>query len=84
MVSACEAHENFYPIVSRTLKICVKNQQFTAIISQFWCMFGYATIITSCFGLNPTIFAMPINIEPENLGGGGASAPKAPLVSTPM
>ena len=36
----------------QNLKICIKNQQFAAIISQFWCIFGYATIITLCFGLS--------------------------------
>ena len=51
------------PIVAiQNLKIGIKNRQFAAIIlSQFWCMFGYATIITLCFGLSPMIFAMPVH-----------------------
>ena len=39
--------------------------KFAAIVSQFWCIFGYATVITLCFGPSPMI------LEPENLGGGG-------------
>ena len=59
MISVREAHENFYPIVSRTLKyalICYYN----ILVLEFWCIFDYTTIITLCFGLNLTIFAVPI------------------------
>ena len=63
--------KNFYPIVSRTLKYALKISN----LLQFWCIFGYATIITLYFGLNPNYnvchaYYIVYNTEPENLGGG--------------
>ena len=52
----CRKH--FYPIAPKTL-----NWQFAAVLSQSWCIFGYATIITRLMTTRIwsklTIFAMP-------------------------
>ena len=56
-----QVRENFsllYP--EPCIQYALKISNFSAIISQFWCIFGYTTIMILCSGLSPTVFAMPI------------------------